>query len=76
MTESAKEKQLTILDRIFLSPDETETWNIYHATSNAEGACDGSRYTMAQIVNWNSDGTPDFGEAPPLSASLEGPSGE
>lgn len=34
------------------------------------------RYTMAQKVNWNSDGTPNFGAAPPLGASLVGPSGE
>ncbi|PGH18304.1 hypothetical protein AJ79_00643 [Helicocarpus griseus UAMH5409] len=60
----------------FLSPDESEIWNVYHATANSEGACDGSRYTMAQVVNWNADGTPDFGISPPFSTVLEGPSGE
>lgn len=60
----------------FTSPDGTETWNVYHATANSQGACDSNRYTMAQEVNWNSDGTPDFGKAPALSTVLQGPSGE
>lgn len=61
---------------LFLSPDETEWWNVYHATEVSTGACDGNRYTMAQKVNWNADGTPNFGEAVPLGETLEGPSGE
>lgn len=60
----------------FTSPDGTEYWNVYHATSATEGACDGNRYTMASVINWNADGTPDFGTAPALSATLTGPSGE
>ncbi|KAF2090463.1 glycoside hydrolase family 43 protein [Saccharata proteae CBS 121410] len=60
----------------FQSPDATEIWNVYHATANTAGACDGNRYTMAQIVNWNSDGTPNFGVAETLGTVLEGPSGE
>ncbi|KAK7511958.1 arabinofuranosidase [Phyllosticta citriasiana] len=60
----------------FTSPDGTEIWNVYHATSNSAGTCDGNRYTSAQIVNWNSDGTPDFGTAVALGKVLTGPSGE
>jgi GH43 family beta-xylosidase len=60
----------------FTSPDGTEIWNVYNADADSAGACDGTRYTMAQIVNWNSDGSPDFGTAPALSTTLTGPSGE
>jgi GH43 family beta-xylosidase len=60
----------------FLSPDGTEIWNVYHATTVSTGSCDGNRYTMAQKVNWNSDGTPNFGQAPALGTVLQGPSGE
>ncbi|RPA99471.1 arabinofuranosidase [Choiromyces venosus 120613-1] len=60
----------------FQSPDGTEVWNVYHATQVSAGACDGNRYTMAQKVNWNSDGTPNFGTAAALGTVLTGPSGE
>lgn len=49
---------------------------MYHATANSNGACDGNRYTMAQIVNWNSDGSPNFGSPAKLGTTLQGPSGE
>lgn len=60
----------------FLSPDGTETWNVYHATSIQKGACDGNRYTAAKKVTWKADGTPDFGRADAVGTVLEGPSGE
>ncbi|KAL4814676.1 glycosyl hydrolase [Aspergillus spinulosporus] len=60
----------------FTSPDGTEIWNVYHATAIAEGACDGNRYTAAQRVDWNEDGSPDLGVALALGTVLEGPSGE
>ncbi|KAF8251656.1 glycoside hydrolase [Wilcoxina mikolae CBS 423.85] len=60
----------------FTSPDGTELWNVYHATKTPGGACDGSRYTMAQKMNWNTDGSPNFGRAPNLMTILQGPSGE
>lgn len=62
--------------RFFTSPDGTETWNVYHATTIQTGSCDGNRYTAAQKVNWNADGSPDFGEAASLGTVLDGPSGE
>lgn len=64
------------LSRFFISPDGSETWNVYHATKVESGACDGTRFTAAKRVAWNADGTPDFGEATELGVSLEGPSGE
>jgi len=45
----------------FSSPDGTEVWNAYHATTNAAGSCGGDRYTMAQIVNFDGRGNPDLG---------------
>ncbi|KAF1957666.1 Arabinanase/levansucrase/invertase [Byssothecium circinans] len=60
----------------FQSPDGTEIWNVYHATANSAGACDGNRYTMVQKVNWNSDGSPNFGTPARLGTTLTGPSGE
>ncbi|KAF2128692.1 glycoside hydrolase family 43 protein [Dothidotthia symphoricarpi CBS 119687] len=60
----------------FNSPDGTEIWNVYHATANSAGACDGSRYTMVQKVNWNSDGSPNFGSPVKVGTKLTGPSGE
>ncbi|KAK4170922.1 family 43 putative glycoside hydrolase [Triangularia setosa] len=47
----------------FTSPDGTETWNVYHATTNRTGNCDGNRYTAAKKVEWRADGTPDLGRA-------------
>ncbi|RDW84951.1 putative glycoside hydrolase family 43 [Coleophoma cylindrospora] len=60
----------------FTSPDGTQIWNVFNADSNSAGACDSTRYTMAEIVNWNSDGTPNFGTAPAKGTVLAGPSGE
>ncbi|KAH7087461.1 glycosyl hydrolase [Paraphoma chrysanthemicola] len=60
----------------FNSPDGTEIWNVYHATANSAGACDGNRYTMAQKVNWNSDGSPNFGTPAKVGTTITGPSGE
>ncbi|KAG9196008.1 Arabinanase/levansucrase/invertase [Alternaria panax] len=60
----------------FTSPDGTEIWNVYHATAITTGACDGNRYTMAQKVNWNADGTPNFGTPVKPGTTIAGPSGE
>ncbi|EOD47625.1 putative glycosyl family protein [Neofusicoccum parvum UCRNP2] len=66
----------TAHNAFFASPDGTEIWNVYHATSNTGGSCDGNRYTMVDRVAWNEDGSPDFGTPSPLGEVLEGPSGE
>ncbi|RYP81415.1 hypothetical protein DL769_001981 [Monosporascus sp. CRB-8-3] len=58
----------------FQSPDGSQTWNVYHATSNANGACDDSRYTMVQVLGTNADGSPNFGTPLPFSANIAEPS--
>ncbi|KAK4209116.1 glycosyl hydrolase [Rhypophila decipiens] len=60
----------------FTSPDGTETWNIYHATPNANGSCGADRQTFAQVVNWDEDGTPEFGAPVRAGEVLSVPSGE
>ncbi|KAM7198327.1 Arabinanase/levansucrase/invertase [Rhypophila sp. PSN 637] len=60
----------------FSSPDGTETWNIYHATPNANGSCGADRQTFAQVVNWDEDGTPEFGVSVRAGEVLSAPSGE
>ncbi|OJJ29801.1 hypothetical protein ASPWEDRAFT_122386 [Aspergillus wentii DTO 134E9] len=45
----------------FTSPDGSQTWIVYHATTNSAGACDDSRYTMVQLLGTHSDGSPNFG---------------
>ncbi|KAI9053767.1 hypothetical protein LZ554_002716 [Drepanopeziza brunnea f. sp. 'monogermtubi'] len=62
----------------FTSPDGTEIWNAFHATSNAEGSCGTDRFTMAQIVKFPAENSsiPDFGIPQPLDALLTNPSGE
>ena len=59
----------------FRSPDESETWITFHATSNAEGACDDSRYAMVQPLTANADGSPNFGTAQGFSFEWPEPSG-
>ncbi|KAL1649354.1 hypothetical protein SLS61_006462 [Didymella pomorum] len=60
----------------FTRPDGKEIWNVYHATANSAEACDGNRYTMAQKVNFNSNGTPNFGTPGKLGTTITGPPGE
>lgn len=60
----------------FLSPDGTEFWNTYHATTIEAGACDFTRTTRAQKVDWKADGTPDFGSPVKTGEILQAPSGE
>ncbi|KAF1983044.1 glycoside hydrolase family 43 protein [Aulographum hederae CBS 113979] len=60
----------------FKSPDGTQDWNVFHATSNREGTCDGNRYTMVSPVAWAADGSPSLGNPLALSRTLTSPSGE
>jgi GH43 family beta-xylosidase len=60
----------------FTSPDGTENWIVYHATSNPAGNCDLNRSTRAQKFTWNADGTPNFGRPVGLGVTLTAPSGE
>ncbi|MEU5642933.1 glycoside hydrolase family 43 protein [Streptomyces milbemycinicus] len=59
----------------FPSPDGKEVWMAYHANSKATDGCSGTRTTRAQKVNWNADGTPDFGTPVSASTALAEPSG-
>ncbi|UMB54220.1 glycoside hydrolase family 43 protein [Lutibacter sp. A64] len=45
----------------FKSPDGTEDWILYHANSNPGDGCGGKRSPRMQKINWNKDGTPNFG---------------
>ncbi|MCY1145403.1 family 43 glycosylhydrolase [Actinoplanes sp. Pm04-4] len=60
----------------FKSPDGTEDWIVYHATTNPNGNCDLNRSTRAQKFTWNADGTPNFGAPVGLGVTLTAPSGE
>lgn len=60
----------------FTSPDGTEDWFAYHATSYSGGVCDDSRTTRAQKLTWNSDGTPNFGIPQATGIRFKAPSGE
>ncbi|WVR09738.1 hypothetical protein IAU60_006814 [Kwoniella sp. DSM 27419] len=59
---------------IFNSPDGTELWNVYHATTNAEGSCGDDRATFAMKVD-TSNGL-NFGTPVAKGTVTEGPSGE
>ncbi|NQX48704.1 family 43 glycosylhydrolase [Paenibacillus tritici] len=57
-----------------VSPDGSEQWIVYHATT---GAADGwnNRKARAQRVSWDNEGLPVFGKPLPLSEALNVPSG-
>lgn len=57
------------------SPDGTEDWIVYHATSGiADGW--GNRKARAQRVAWGEDGSPSFGAPLSLDTAIAVPSGE
>ncbi|MDT0341796.1 glycoside hydrolase family 43 protein [Streptomyces litchfieldiae] len=60
----------------FTSPDGTETWIVYHANASATDGCSGTRTSRAQRIEWNADGTPDFGTPVAPGVELPGPAGE
>jgi GH43 family beta-xylosidase len=60
----------------FTSPDGTEDWFIYHATTSPGGGCDNTRTTRAQRLYWNPDGTPNFGRPVATAVRWKAPSGE
>jgi len=57
------------------SPDGSETWMVYHATS---GIHDGwsNRKARAQLVTWDDQGQPIFGQPLSLDTAIAVPSGE
>jgi GH43 family beta-xylosidase len=74
--ESANGNYCPAHNGFFTSPDGTETRIVYHTTVKSAGACDGNSYTMVNKVNWNSNGTPNFGTPAKLGTSFAGSSGE
>ncbi len=60
----------------FTSPDGTEDWIAYHATTKSGGACDNSRTVRAQRMYWDSNGDPYFGMPMATGVKLDAPSGE
>ncbi|MDQ8733139.1 family 43 glycosylhydrolase [Paenibacillus sp. LHD-38] len=56
------------------SPDGTEDWIVYHATS---GQSDGwnNRKARAQRIEWQADGMPAFGKPLALNTAIEVPAG-
>jgi len=60
----------------FQSPDGTEDWIVYHANDSAEYGCDGRRSTRVQRIEWNADGTPNFGMPVSTEDEIAAPSGD
>lgn len=59
----------------FKSPDGTEDWILYHANPNPGDGCGGNRSPRMQKIEWNEDGSPDFGKPVAVGTALELPSG-
>ncbi|OCF45812.1 hypothetical protein I317_00300 [Kwoniella heveanensis CBS 569] len=61
---------------IFISPDGSELWNVYHATTNSAGSCGDDRSTFAMRIATSSDSNLNFGTPVQKGVVTEGPSGE
>lgn len=59
----------------FKSPDGTEDWLVYHAKNTTEFTYD-RRTSRALKIDWNADGTPNFGVPHALGYTLDLPSGD
>ncbi|WP_342549068.1 family 43 glycosylhydrolase [Paenibacillus sp. FSL P2-0089] len=57
-----------------VSPDGSEQWIVYHATTGAEDGWN-NRKARAQPVSWDADGLPVFGKPLPLSEAIPVPAG-
>ncbi len=57
------------------SADGLEDWHVYHANEVSRSGYSG-RSLRAQRINWNADGSPNFGTPAALTAPLAVPSGE
>lgn len=61
----------------FKSPDGTEDWYVYHYNINSTVDTPGAgRRVGARKLDWNSDGTPNFGLLPANGSSFALPSGD
>lgn len=57
------------------SPDDTETWMIYHAVNDVTDLGI-NRYARVQKLEWNSDNSPRFPQAIGVGKPLQAPSGQ
>lgn len=60
----------------FTSPDGSEVWMIYHATTVAAGGCDNTRTTRAQKISFDAAGFPVLGTPERTGIRLTAPAGE
>lgn len=58
----------------FTSPDESETWILYHANDNPGDGCGGKRSPRMQQIHWKKDGSPDLGTPVSTNTMLKIPS--
>lgn len=74
--QAANGQTSTAHNGFFKSPDGREDWIVYHGTTSPKGACDNTRTTRIQKLDWNADGTPNFGAPLDLGTDIPVPSGE
>lgn len=60
----------------FQSPDGKEDWLVYHGNDSVEHGCSATRSLRAQKIDWNADGTPNFGMPLTPGVTVDPPSGE
>ncbi|OON69298.1 family 43 glycosylhydrolase [Hymenobacter sp. CRA2] len=60
----------------FTSRDGQETWILYHANLAAGQGCGNARNPRMQKLEWNADGSPNFGTPAPTGTPLPRPAGE
>jgi len=60
----------------FKSKDGTQDWIIYHANNDPGQGCGDVRKPRIQQVNWNADGTPNFGTPVKIGLAIPRPAGE
>jgi GH43 family beta-xylosidase len=58
----------------FKSPDGKEDWILYHANPKPGQGCGRFRSPRAQMIKWNRNGTPDFGEPVSINKTMPLPS--
>ena len=60
----------------FETEDGKVDWILYHANSGPNQGCADHRSPRAQPFTWNTDGTPNFGDAASTKTKFEWPSGK
>ncbi len=60
----------------FMSPDNSEVWMAYHATTNPNGICNDKRLAYAKKIEFDEEGFPALGIPAEMGKSYAAPSGE